>query len=55
MYNPPHPNEITKGLRLEPAKINITDAAKALAVSRKTLSKIINGNGNVTPEMVVSL
>jgi len=55
MYNPPHPGEIIKGLWLEPAKISITDAAKALAVSRKTLSKIINGKGNVTPEMAVRL
>ena len=55
MYNPPHPGEIIKGLWLEPAKISITDAAKALAISRKTLSKIINGNGNLTPEMAVRL
>jgi len=55
MYNPPHPGEIIKGLWLEPAKISITDVAKALAVSKKTLSKIINGNGNITPEMAVRL
>ena len=55
MYNPPHPGEIIKGLWLEPAKISITEAAKALAVSRKTLSKVINGNGSVTPEMAVRL
>ncbi len=55
MYNPPHPGEIIKGLWLEPAKISITDAAKALAISRKTLSKIINGKGSVTPEMAVRL
>ena len=55
MYNPPHPGEIIKGLWLEPAKISITDAAKAPAVSRKTLSNIINGKGIVTPEMAVRL
>ena len=55
MYSPPHPGEIIKGLWLEPAKISITDAAKALAVSRKTLSKIINGKGSITPEMAVKL
>jgi len=55
MYNPPHPGEIIKGLWLDPAKISITDAAKALAVSRKTLSKIINGHGSVTPEMAIRL
>lgn len=55
MYNPPHPGEVIKGLWLKPANISITEAAKALAVSRKTLSKIINGNGSVTPEMAVRL
>ena len=55
MHNPPHPGEIIKGLWLDPGNISITDAAKALAVSRKTLSKIINGNGSVTPEMAVRL
>ncbi len=54
-YNPPHPGEIIKGLWLEPSQISITEAAKALAVSRKTLSKIINGKGSVTPEMAVRL
>ena len=55
MYNPPHPGEVIKGLWLKPANISITAAAKALAVSRKTLSKIINGKGKITPEMAVRL
>ena len=40
MYNPPHPGEIIKGLWLEPTGTSITEASKALDVSRKTLSKI---------------
>ncbi|MBI1294227.1 HigA family addiction module antidote protein [bacterium] len=55
MYNPPHPGEIIKGLWLDPMDISITDAAEALGVSRKTLSKIVNGKGSVTPEMAVRL
>ncbi|MES9855529.1 MAG: HigA family addiction module antitoxin [Sedimenticola sp.] len=55
MHNPPHPGEVIKGLWLEPMGISITTASKALGVSRKTLSKIINGNGSVTPEMAVRL
>jgi antitoxin HigA-1 len=35
--------------------ITITDAAEAMGVSRKTLSKIVNGKGSVTPEMAVRL
>jgi len=43
MYNPPHPGEILKTLCLEPLNLTVTDAAKALGVSRKTLSSILNG------------
>lgn len=55
MHNPPHPGEILQGLWLEPMGISITEAAQALGVSRKTLSKIINGRGSLTPEMAVRL
>lgn len=55
MHNPPHPGEIIKGLCLEPLGLTITDAAKALGVSRKTLSAIVNGRASVTPEMAVRL
>ena len=55
MYNPPHPGEIIKGLWLDPAGVSITEAAQAMAVSRKTLSKIINGRARVTPKLAVRL
>ena len=55
MHNPPHPGEIIKSLCLEPLGISITDAAKALGVSRKTLSAIINGRASISPEMAVRL
>jgi len=55
MYNPPHPGEIIKGLWLDPCGVSITDAAQAMAISRKTLSKIVNGRGRVTPEIAVRL
>lgn len=55
MHNPPHPGEIIKGLWLNPMGITITQAAKAIGVSRKTLSKIINGQASITPEMAVRL
>lgn len=55
MHNPPHPGEIIRSLCLEPLGISVTQAAKALGVSRKTLSAIINGRASVTPEMAVRL
>ena len=55
MHNPPHPGLIIKELCIEPLGVTITDAAKALGVSRKTLSSIINGKAGISPEMAVRL
>jgi len=55
MYDPPHPGEIIKGLWLDPMDVSITEAAQAMGVSRKTLSKIVNGRGRVTPEIALRL
>jgi len=55
MHNPPHPGEIIKELCIEPLGLSVTEAAKGLGVSRKTLSSIINGKSGVSPEMAVRL
>ncbi|PCI12674.1 MAG: addiction module antidote protein, HigA family [Thiotrichales bacterium] len=55
MHSPPHPGEIIKELCLEPIGLTVTDAAKGLGVSRKTLSSIINGKAGISPEMAVRL
>ena len=55
MHNPPHPGEVLKELCLEPLGVTVTDAAKALGVSRKTLSTLINGRAGVSPEMAIRL
>lgn len=55
MYNPAHPGEILRELIIEPLRLSVTDAAEHLGVSRKTLSKVLNGRGAVTPEMALRL
>jgi antitoxin HigA-1 len=55
MHNPPHPGEILRDLCLEPLGLSVTDAAKALGVSRKTLSAVLNGRAGISPEMAVRL
>jgi addiction module HigA family antidote len=55
MHDPAHPGEILKALLVEPLGLSVTDAAHHLGVSRKTLSKVLNGRGGVTPEMAVRL
>ena len=55
MHNPPHPGEVLRKLCLTPLGLTVTDAARALDVSRKTLSAILNGRAGVSPEMAVRL
>ena len=55
MHNPPHPGEVLKELCLKPLGLTVTEAAKALGVSRKTLSAILNARAGVSPEMAVRL
>ena len=55
MHNPAHPGEILKELVITPLELTITDASEHLNVSRRTLSKILNGRGAITPEMALRL
>lgn len=55
MYNPPHPGAVLRALCIEPMGLTITEAAKALGVSRKTLSAILNERAGISPEMAVRL
>jgi addiction module HigA family antidote len=40
---------------LEPLNVSTVELAKAVGVSRKTISKVINERGAVTPEMALRL
>ncbi|HTR39867.1 MAG TPA: HigA family addiction module antitoxin [Bryobacteraceae bacterium] len=55
MHSPPHPGEVLKALCLEPLGLTVTEAARSLGVSRKTLSGILNGRAGISPEMAVRL
>lgn len=55
MHNPAHPGEILKELVIDPLELTITNASEHLNVSRKTLSKVLNGRGAITPEMALRL
>jgi antitoxin HigA-1 len=55
MHNPPHPGEILRTLCLEPLGLSVTEAARALGVSRKTLSSLLNGRTGISPEMAIRL
>jgi addiction module HigA family antidote len=55
MHNPPHPGEVLRKLCLEPLGLTVTETARALSVSRKTLSGILNGRAGISSEMAVRL
>ena len=55
MHSPPHPGEVLRELCLEPLGLSVSEAARALGVSRKTLSAILNGRAGISPEMAVRL
>ena len=55
MFNPPHPGETIRELCLKPLGLTVTDAAKGLGVSRKTLSSLLNGRFGISPEMAIRL
>ena len=52
---PTHPGKIIKEDYLEPLSLTISEVASNLNVSRKTLSKIINERGSITPNMALRL
>ena len=55
MHNPAHPGEILKTLVIEPLCLSVTETAGRLGVSRRSLSRVLNGRGGVTPEMALRL
>ena len=55
MYNPPHPGEILRVDYLEPLELTVTEAAKALGVTRKTLSALTNERAGISPAMALRL
>ena len=52
---PTHPGKIIKEDYLMPLSITIKDMAELLGISRKTLSKIINERGSISPDMALRL
>ena len=55
MHNPPHPGTLLCEVILPETGLNITQAATALDVSRKTLSAILNGRQGISAEMALRI
>ena len=52
---PTHPGEVLREDVIKPLGLTVTEAAKRLGVTRKTLSELINCKSSVSPEMAVRI
>ncbi|MGA7238584.1 MAG: HigA family addiction module antitoxin [Bryobacteraceae bacterium] len=55
MKRPPHPGHSIKDACLEPLGLGVTQAANVLGVARHTLSRVLNGQAGISPEMAIRL
>jgi len=53
MHNPAHPGEVLR--EYLPEDMSVTDAAKALNVTRQALSALLNGRSGVSADMALRL
>jgi addiction module HigA family antidote len=53
--SPPHPGDFIRTEIIEANGLTVTEAAKALKVSRPALSNLLNGNANLSGEMALRL
>ena len=52
---PTHPGEVLLEDVIKPLGLTVTDAAKNLGVSRKTLSELVNQKAALSPEMALRI
>ena len=55
MKSPAHPGGFVKSEIIEPLDLSITDAARALGVTRPALSALLNERAHLSPEMALRI
>ena len=55
MHNPLHPGHFIKETYLNPYDMSIRNLAESLGVSASTLTRVVNGQSGVSPEMALRL
>lgn len=52
---PTHPGEVLREDVIKPLGLSVTEAAKLLGITRKTLSTLLNCRASFSPEMAVRI
>jgi antitoxin HigA-1 len=55
LHNPPHPGEFIREIYLDPHGLSIRALADSLGVAPSTLTRVVNGQSGVSPEMALRL
>ena len=55
MKNPPHPGRSIRHGCIEPLGLTVTEAASRLGVTRQQLTRVIQGQSGISPEMAIRL
>lgn len=55
MFAPPHPGLSVRHDCIEPLGLSITEAARALGVTRQALNNLVNGKAGISPEVAIRL
>lgn len=55
IHTHPHPGETLKEMVFEPLDLSVTEAAQRLALSRVSLSRVLNGKAGISPDLALRL
>jgi addiction module HigA family antidote len=55
IHHHPHPGEVLKETMLAPLGLPVTEAAERLALSRVSLSRVLNGKIGISPDLALRL
>ncbi len=55
LKNPPHPGGFVRTEIIEPMELSVTNAAKALGITRAALSAFINEHSSLSPDMALRI
>ncbi len=55
MHRPAHPGEVLKEMYIEPMGLTVTETARALCITRKSLSELVNMRSGISTVMALRL